>query len=305
MEIKKNKVIIIAAAVLAVILAVVICVLAGQRPSQPADPTTAPTADPGTKPTLPTVSTEPVEPTEGTDAATVPETTEPEPTETTARPPQPTVPPTEPVTEPVVDPIPETTVPTGVRFPYAIPGTELVIEAVNPYTGVFLEDGSDADANDIYAIILRNKAPTCVEYISITLTRDDGKELSFVASAIDADSRIVVMEAHAEEYVEADYDACSADVAQIPAFEMSGELIRVEESKNGALLVTNISDTDIPCVRLFYKFYMEDVNVYVGGITYTAKIEYLAAGETKTVMPSHYARDSSRVVMIKVYDTVE
>ena len=69
--------------------------------------------------------------------------------------------------------------------------------------------------------------------------------------------------------------------------------------------MTNISGVDIPCVRIFYKFHMEDVDVFVGGITYTAKLENLAADETRTVRPSHYAKGNSRIVMVKIYDTVD
>ena len=197
--------------------------------------------------------------------------------------------------------------PSGINCPYVIPGTKLVLEAINPYTGVFLEDGSDEDANNIYAIVVRNASSSCVEYMEITLTRADGKKLSFVASAIDAGARVVIMEANAATYEEAGYTDCTARVAMLDKLEMSESLIKVEKDAGGSLVVTNISNADIPCVRIFYKFYMpaEDVDVYVGGITYTAKLTNLAAGHFVVVKPSHYAKGSSKIVMIKVYDTVD
>lgn len=305
MDMKNKKIVIIAAVVLTVLLAVVLWVMAEQQPAQVETPTTLPSTDAATETVPAPTATDPVQPTDGTQAPTEPETTEPVPTEKPTQPVQPTQPPTRPVRDPVDEPPTEPAVPEGVHFPYAIPGTPLVIDAVNSYSGIFLEDGSDREADGIYAIILRNTASTCVEYTNITLIREDGKQLLFSASALDANATVVVMEAGAEPFRQAEYDACSANMAQIGWLEMSEGLIRVEEDDSGALLVTNISGADIPCVRLFYKFYMEDVNVYVGGITYTAKIDALAAGESRTVMPSHYAKGSSRIVMVKVYDTAE
>ena len=301
MNSKKKKLIILTAVILAVALTVVILCVVMKQPQQPASPTVRPTRPPvttsPTEPTVPVETTAPVEETTAPPETTVPpETTEPVQTHPT----RPTAPPTEPE-----ETVPETTVPTGVHFPYAIPGTELVIDALNPYTGVFLEDGSDRDAVEIYAIILRNTSSHCAEYVQITLIREDGVELIFTASAVDANSRVVVMEANAEPYLDMEYADCTADVARISHLEMSEDLISIEENIDGSLAVTNISGVDIPCVRIFYKFHMEDVDVFVGGITYTAKLENLAADETRTVRPSHYAQGNSRIVMVKIYDTVD
>lgn len=50
---------------------------------------------------------------------------------------------------------------------------------------------------------------------------------------------------------------------------------------------------------------MEDENTYVGGITYTAKITNLQAGDSQIIQPSHYLKDSSRIMMVRTYDTAE
>ena len=86
---------------------------------------------------------------------------------------------------------------------------------------------------------------------------------------------------------------------------MSEDKVQVEESGEQSLTVTNLTDEDIPAVRVFYKFYMEDEGTYVGGITYTAKLTGLSAGGSQTVSPSHYAAGSSRVMMVRTYDSAE
>ena len=72
--------------------------------------------------------------------------------------------------------------------------------------------------------------------------------------------------------------------------------------ENNGIKVTNKSGKDIPCVRIFYK-YKSDDGYYVGGITYTAKIEDLKAGKSQTVYPSHFASDGGEIMMVKTYNS--
>ena len=95
------------------------------------------------------------------------------------------------------------------------------------------------------------------------------------------------------------------DQAETDEFEMSEDKVRVEETGEGSLRITNLTDEEIPCVRIFYKFYMEEEQTYVGGITYTAKVTGLSAGGSQTVTPSHYSSGNSLVMMVRTYDTAQ
>ena len=95
------------------------------------------------------------------------------------------------------------------------------------------------------------------------------------------------------------------DQAETDEFEMSEDKVRVEETGEGSLRITNLTDEEIPCVRIFYKFYMEEEQTYVGGITYTAKVTGLSAGGSQTVTPSHYSSGNSLVMMVRIYDTAQ
>ena len=92
---------------------------------------------------------------------------------------------------------------------------------------------------------------------------------------------------------------------QVPGFEMSEEQVQVQENGDQSLTVSNLTNEDIPAVRIFYKFYMEEEETYVGGITYTAKLTDLKAGESRKITPSHYVSGYSRVMMVRTYDTAE
>ena len=58
-------------------------------------------------------------------------------------------------------------------------------------------------------------------------------------------------------------------------------------------------------MRIFYKFYLSDVNVWIGGITYTAKLTDVKAGEARVISPSHFSNGLSRIMMVRTYDTTE
>lgn len=191
-----------------------------------------------------------------------------------------------------------------ITFPYTIPNTNLTIQNITSYDGVFLEDGSDSDVSGIASMVLKNSGSSNVEYANITLNCN-GTQLTFEVSDITAGSSVVVQEANKAAYTAGTYTDCSADVAEIDGFEMSSDKVKVEENEDGSLTVVNLTGEEIPCVRVFYKFYMDDENAYVGGITYTAKMTNLEANGSQKVTPSHYSAGYSKVVMIRTYDTTD
>lgn len=191
-----------------------------------------------------------------------------------------------------------------ISLPYTIPDTGLVIEKFAGYDGVFIEDGSDSSISGVTAMVLTNKGKRAAEYVNISVKRN-GKELKFEASAIPAGATVVVQEAGKTSYKKGTYTECSADVAPIESFEMSKDSVKVKDNGDNSLTVTNLTDSTIPCVRVFYKFYMEDESAYVGGITYTAKLTGLEAGKSQKITPSHFVSGSSRIMMVRTYDTEE
>lgn len=191
-----------------------------------------------------------------------------------------------------------------VTFPYSIPNTDLSIQNIASYDGIFLEDGSDSSVLGVYSIVLKNNGSMDVEYARITLSCD-GMPITFEVSDLPAGATVVAMESDQNAYQDGTYRDCNADIAEIDGLEQSAGQILVQENEDGSLTVSNLTDSLIPCVRLFYKFYMSDENVYIGGITYTAKLTDLEAGDNQTIIPSHYSSGYSKVVMVRTYDSKE
>lgn len=190
-----------------------------------------------------------------------------------------------------------------VSFPFTVTGTSLSVQSISSYDGVFLEDGSDEEVTGIAAMVVENTGDTDLEYASLSI-ECDGETLEFEGSDIPAGATVVIQEKNRASWQDGTYSGCTATVAETDGLEMAEE-VSVTETDDGSLLVTNLTDEEIPCVRIFYKFYMEDEDAYVGGITYTAKLTGLAAGGSRTVTPSHYASGSSKVMMVRTYDTAD
>lgn len=189
-------------------------------------------------------------------------------------------------------------------FPHEIKGSSLTVQKISSYDGRFLEDGSDTEVQGIAAMLVQNTGEKNIEYADITV-HCDGQPMNFVLSDLPAGASAVVQEKNKAPYKDGVFADFSAVEAPVDGFEMSGQEVEIEETENGALKITNLTDAEIPCVRIFYKFYMEEENTYVGGITYMSKVTDLEAGASRTVTPSHYSAGNSRVLMVRTYDTEE
>ena len=98
---------------------------------------------------------------------------------------------------------------------------------------------------------------------------------------------------------------CDAPVTQcryrtvIPGdFDMSQREVRIEEEGLGSLKVTNLTEEPMHCVRVFYKQYDAQRDVYIGAMTYSAVINGLRPGETKMLVPYGYVSGYAKVVAV-------
>jgi hypothetical protein len=189
-------------------------------------------------------------------------------------------------------------------FPHDIEGTPLTICAIKPYSGIFLENGSDEPIENVSTMLLQNQSDQYIEYAKITCLYGE-KEYVYEAKTLEPNAMIMVQESNGASYIEGGFDSCAAVVANMDGLEMSTEEVRVETNALGKIRVTNISEKDIPCVRIFYKFYLDDISLSVGGITYVAKLTELKKGEERIISPTHFSNGISRIMMVRTYATME
>ncbi len=83
----------------------------------------------------------------------------------------------------------------------------------------------------------------------------------------------------------------------------SEKQIRVTDNGDNTLTIENLTDEIIPTVRVFYKHFMQQEDLFVGGIAFTVRVTRLAADGSVTIQPAHYTSQNSRVVMALTYDS--
>lgn len=203
--------------------------------------------------------------------------------------------------------IPPETVPgpggdSEISFPCQIPGYDLIIEKLAPYNGMFVEDGSNANVQNVAMLLVHNNGDLPVEYTQIRVMYEQ-QELLFDISALPAGEKLVVQEKTGKIISAGEVNSASALVVQRADMEMSEGKIKVTDNGDNTLTVQNLTKETIPTVRVFYKYYMENEKLFVGGVAFTVRISRLGAGASVTIQPSHYTSQTSRVVMVLTYDS--
>lgn len=208
------------------------------------------------------------------------------------------VPPSEGVSSKVEIPVTNETI--GLQFPCEVPGHNLRIEKLAPYTGIFVEDGTNQQVTDVAMLLVQNTGDSAVEYAEIMVDYAD-KTLCFQITALPAGERMVVQEKSGHVVPKGVAGRASALVVHRTRMNITPE-ISVSDNGDNSLTVKNLTNQTIPTVRVFYKYYMEKENMFVGGIAFTVRITSLGPESSMVVYPSHYNSQTSRVVMATIYE---
>ena len=283
------------------VIAILAGVLAACRDTSPDDPTvpnttlSQPTSASTTLPTVPTTTqtgattTVPTVPSVGpSSGVTTKPTSKPTGSTTTV--------PSVPVTPTV------TTTTPALQLPYQIPGTGLVVEEVRSYDGLYVEDGTNSEITGVAMILLRNFGKKDIEYATITISYGQFIR-EFVVTALPASMSAVVQEKNRNPMASGMLLECTASVIESKRVaQLSEHDLAITENDDNSITIENISGKDLPSVRLFYKYFMEDTQLLVGGITFTVNVTDLKAGQSVTVKPSHYLKGNSQIVMAQTYE---
>ncbi|MBQ5951129.1 MAG: hypothetical protein IJL66_03140 [Lachnospiraceae bacterium] len=242
-------------------------------------------------------------PSEGTAVDPSQETTEPAPTESeteggghtpTLPPVNPTRPPatTEAETVPTTLPLPE------ISFPYTIEGSEVVIEKLSTYNGYYIEDGKDESVSGVAAIVLTNKGSDAT-FVGVGISQAGGA-LAFSGSQIPAGATVIILEQNKAAYDGNPCYSCTASVNRVDHFNMEEDKIRIQPEADGTFTVFNLTEETFPRVRIQFKNYLPDEDVYVGGITYNLTLTDIEGGEEVNVNSGHYDPRYTRFVTVAI-----
>ncbi len=184
----------------------------------------------------------------------------------------------------------------SISFPYAIPGTSLIIQQVSPYSGYFIEDASDREVNNIAAIVLTNNGGD-LEFVGIGISQGD-RSLGFSGSQIPAGATVIIQEQTGAAYSAAEPYYSATATTHETKLEKSEDLVSIKDNGDGTFSVNNISDITLAEVKVYFKNYLPDEQVYVGGITYSITMDEIEPGTAVEITAGHY--DAKYTVFVEI-----
>ena len=193
-----------------------------------------------------------------------------------------------------IETIPAPSIPT-ISFPYEIPGTSLTVQQLSSYSGYYIEDVSDREVNGIAAIVLTNNGGD-LEFVGIGISQG-ARSLGFSGSQIPAGATVIIQEQTGAAFSNDSYYSATATTTP-GAFEKSEELVKIEDNGDGTFSVINISDKTLSEVKVFFKNYLPEEDVYVGGITYNITLNDIEPETAVEVTASHYDKNYTKFVKI-------
>ena len=170
------------------------------------------------------------------------------------------------------------------------------------YSGAFIEDGTDEEVKNVLALQFKNSGSKDIQYAEYVFGY--GKDtVSFKLSDLPAGQSCVVLEAGRHEFEKNESPSLiSRVVAQVDEIPFARDEVLVVDNSDNTLTIMNLTEKEIPVVRVFYKNYDSEDNVFFGGITYTVTAENIPAGNGVMVTPEHFKSGDSVVVGSGIYD---
>lgn len=180
---------------------------------------------------------------------------------------------------------------------------QIAIRRLNAYSGPFLEDGQDEEVSNVLALQFRNDGDKDVQYAEYVF-EVNGEEIPFKLSNLPVGQRCVVLAANKHAYDANEVlKLKSRLVAQVDSLPSADDQVLLVNNGDNSISVMNLTDHELPVVRVFYKTYYPEENTFIGGITYTVEVKNIPAnGSSGAVSPSHFNSDYSMFVGSGVYE---
>lgn len=181
-------------------------------------------------------------------------------------------------------------------------GDGLEIVEVGPYTGAFVEDGTNAEVSDVLMVVIRNNGSQTVDNAELTMRYGEDKAKFFFSTLL-PEQEIIVLEEERLAFSE-ENKIRKLELENIEFFEE--EISMYEEEfqimqDDWQLEVENVSgDTVEGPVTIYYKNLSENGR-YIGGITYSVVVEDdVDYGEIITLVAENFTLDNSEIMYVTV-----
>lgn len=198
----------------------------------------------------------------------------------------------------------ETDIPETAYSYQSFLGSGLYITDMGSYIGMYMEDGTDEEVQDVMMILLENQNERALQYATIAVEYSDFTA-EFEVTNVPAGETVVLLEKNRHAYPEE--DSIGATASSVAFFENP---MNLHEDKvkitgiDGAINVENLTDETLGEIYIYYK--NASVDLLYGGITYRGKVEAgLGPGQTYTVLTKHYKPNICRIIDVQFLQTEE
>lgn len=190
----------------------------------------------------------------------------------------------------------------GLKLPYKVEKTDLVIENIGQYTGQFIEDGSDKPVANVLSLLIKNNSDKVVQYGEINIKVNGNKNAVFKVTNLPPKTSTLVMESTGKiEFNKDDkYKYVDSIQAKLDNMSLMKDKVQITKQEDGVIGIKNVSGKDLGTVYVYYKYFQEG-GAYLGGITYRVKFENVKAGASVEEKTSHFSKNSSEILMVDAF----
>lgn len=190
----------------------------------------------------------------------------------------------------------------GLKLPYKVEKTDLVIENIGQYTGQFIEDGSDKPVANVLSLLVKNNSDKVVQYGEINIKVNGNKNAVFKVTNLPPKTSTLVMESTGKiEFNKDDkYKYVDSIQAKLDNMSLMKDKVQITKQEDGVIGIKNVSGKDLGTVYVYYKYFQEG-GAYLGGITYRVKFENVKAGASVEEKTSHFSKNSSEILMVDAF----
>ena len=179
------------------------------------------------------------------------------------------------------------------RFPWSVEGTELVALELASYEGPFWEDGSDEEVACVAGLVVENTSALQAARGAVVLEWEDAR-MVFELTGVPSGMKVLLLEKDRHVFRTDPPVNCYGWVQEAYP-ECNPAVIAAE---GNALVLANLSQSEIPLIIVQFKNYDADSGMFIGGVTYTAQVSSLLPEEVRRILPFHYAPGYSKVISV-------
>ena len=185
---------------------------------------------------------------------------------------------------------------SAVRFPYAVPKTCLILREIMVYEGAYLEDNSNEYVVDVAAAVIVNTAGKGIENACVEL-KWAGGEYVFEVQMLPPGETVLVLDKNRQKYINRNWIACmGTQEYQAGEWSVDGGVVT---EKDGLITAYNDTNENLQNICIYFKTYLPEEQMYLGGIAYCFNMDQLPTGEKVQIRPYRYISDYAKIVCVR------